>query len=183
MGSITSSLFISLDGVIESPETWHFAYFNDEMGAVVGEQMGKVDATLLGRQTYDEFASYWPSADPEDPFTVAMNGARKYVVSTTLEDAEWENSSVIRGGDDHDVRAELTELKKNHHLGTTGSATLVRWMLEQGLVDELHLLVHPIIVGKGKKLFDDGETVPLTLVSSTAFSTGVLHLVYSPTKA
>lgn len=179
MGSITSSLFISLDGVIESPEKWHFPYFNDEMGAVVGEQMGKVDATLLGRQTYDEFASYWPQADPNDPFTAQMNGARKYVVSSTLGDAEWENSSAVTG----DVKAELEALKKEHNLGTTGSATLVRWMLEQGLVDELHLLVHPIVVGSGKKLFAEGETVPLSLVSSATFSTGVLHLVYAPAKA
>lgn len=179
MGSITSSLFISLDGVIESPEKWHFPYFNDEMGAVVGEQMGKADATLLGRQTYDEFASYWPQADPQDPFTQQMNGARKYVVSSSLENAEWENSSVITG----DVRAELEALKKEQNLGTTGSATLVRWMLAQGIVDELHLLVHPIVVGSGKKLFEDGATVPLTLVSSTTFSTGVLHLVYAPATA
>ncbi|EAP98149.1 putative secreted protein [Janibacter sp. HTCC2649] len=179
MGSITSSLFISLDGVIESPDKWHFPYFNDEMGAVVGEQMGKADATLLGRQTYDEFASYWPSADPADPFTQAMNGGRKYVVSSTLESADWENSSVVNG----DVAAELTTLKADHNLGTTGSATLVRWMLEQGLVDELHLLVHPIVVGSGKKLFADGASVPLSLVSSTTFSTGVLHLVYAPAQA
>jgi dihydrofolate reductase len=183
MGSITSSLFISLDGVIESPEKWHFPYFNDEMGAAVGEQMGKADATLLGRQTYDEFAGYWPSADPADPFTAAMNGARKYVVSSTLENAEWENSSVVNGGAEGDVVAELTALKADNNLGTTGSATLVRWMLGQGLVDELHLLVHPIVVGSGKKLFADGATVPLSLVSSTTFSTGVLHLVYAPTTA
>jgi len=98
------------------------------------------EATLLGRQTYDEFAADWPNADPADPITGAMNGARRYVVSTT---------------------------------------TLVRWMLEQGLVDELHLLVHPIVVGHGKKLFADGATVPLKLASSTAFDTGVLHLVYT----
>ncbi|WP_353951678.1 dihydrofolate reductase family protein [Knoellia sp. S7-12] len=106
--------------------------------------------------------------------------ARKYVVSTTLEDATWENSSVVGGGADQDVRAQLESLKAEHHLGTTGSATLVRWMLEQGLVDELHLLVHPVVVGSGKKLFADGASVALTLVSSTTFSTGVLHLVYAP---
>ena len=176
MGSITSSLFISLDGVIEAPETWHFPYFNDEMGAAVGEQMARADATLLGRETYDDFAAYWPQADPEDPFTAAMNGARKYVVSTTLTEATWENSSVING----DVEAALTELKQDTVLGTTGSATLVRWMLERRLVDELHLLVHPIVVGHGKKLFADGETVPLELKSATTFTTGVLHLVYGP---
>ncbi|WP_328989540.1 dihydrofolate reductase family protein [Kribbella sp. NBC_01245] len=179
MGSIKSSLFISLDGVIESPETWHFDYFDDEMGAVVGALMGEADATLLGRQTYEEFAGYWPSADPNDPITAQMNGARKYVVSNSLTDAEWENSSVVSG----DVAAELTALKQDKVLGTTGSATLVRWMLEQRLVDELHLLVHPVVVGSGKKLFADGAKVPLDLVSATTFKTGVLHLVYAPTAA
>ena len=176
MGSIKSSLFISLDGVIERPETWHFGYFNDEMGAVVGELMGGSDATLLGRQTYDEFAGYWPDADPSDPITGQMNGSRKYVVSTTLTDAAWENSTLISG----DVKAELAKLKQDSNLGTTGSATLVRWLLEEALVDELHLLVHPVVVGHGKKLFADGAKVPLTLVSATTFTTGVLHLVYAP---
>ena len=175
MGYIKSGLFISLDGVIEAPESWHFPYFNEEMGAAVGELMTGNDATLLGRQTYDEFAGYWPNADPEDEMTGVMNGARKYVVSTTLSEAAWENSSVVSG----DVEAELAALKQHTGLGTTGSATLVRWMLERGLVDELHLLVHPIVVGKGKKLFVDGDTVPLQLVSSTTFTTGVLHLVYA----
>jgi dihydrofolate reductase len=175
MGYIKASLFISLDGVIEAPETWHFPYFNDEMGAVVGELMADSEGTLIGRQTYDEFAGYWPNADPDDPFTAVMNGARKYVVSTTLTDASWENTSVVSG----DVAAELTALKSRTRLGTTGSATLVRWLVEQGLVDELHLLVHPIVVGHGKKLFADGATVPLRLVSSTVFDTGVLHLVYA----
>lgn len=176
MGSITSTLFISLDGVIESPETWHFDYFDDEMGAAVGELMGNADATLFGRQTYVEMASYWPSADPDDPITAQMNGARKYVVSDALPEATWENSTVISG----DVEAELLVLKKDIRLGTTGSATLVRWMLERGLVDELHLLVHPVVVGGGKKLFADGAKVPLRLVSATPFESGVLHVVYAP---
>ncbi|MDZ5622539.1 dihydrofolate reductase family protein [Nocardioides bizhenqiangii] len=176
MGSIKSGLFISLDGVIESPETWHFDYWSDEMGAAVGELMSDSDATLLGRQTYEEFASYWPDADPDDPITAQMNGAKKYVVSSSLKEATWENSTVVNG----DVAAELAALKENAKLGTTGSATLVRWMLEQGLVDELHLLVHPVVVGKGKKLFEDGAKVPLQLKSSTQFDSGVLHLVYVP---
>jgi dihydrofolate reductase len=175
MGYLKSGLFISLDGVIESPETWHFPYFDDQMGAVVGEMMSGNDAILLGRQTYEQFAGYWPNADPADPTTEVMNGARKYVVSNTLTDAAWQNTSVITG----DVATELTKLKADTRLGTTGSATLVRWLLEQGLVDELHLLVHPIVVGHGKKLFTDGPTVPLKLVSSTTFDTGVVHLVYT----
>jgi dihydrofolate reductase len=175
MGFIKSSLFISLDGVIEKPDAWHFPYFDDQMGAVVGQLMGETDATLLGRRTYDEFASYWPTADPADPITGVMNGARKYVVSTTLTDPSWQNTTVVNG----DVKAELAKIKSTTRLGTTGSATLVRGLLEQGLVDELHLLVHPIVVGHGKKLFADGATVPLKLVDSTTFGTGVLHLVYA----
>ena len=146
MGFIKSGLFISLDGVVEAPETWHFPYFNDQMGAVVGEVMSGTEAILLGRRTYEEFAAYWPTADAGDPMTAAMNGARKYVVSNTLTEATWENSSVISG----DVVAELTALKAGTRLSTTGSATLVRGLLERGLIDELHLLVHPIVVGHGR---------------------------------
>jgi dihydrofolate reductase len=175
MGYIKSGLFISLDGVIEAPQTWHFPYFDDQMGAAVGAMMSGNDAMLLGRHTYDEFAAFWPGADPADPMTGVMNGARKFVVSDTLTDAAWENSSVISG----DVAAQLAKLKTETRLGTTGSATLVRWLLEQGLVDELHLLVHPLVVGQGKRLFTDGARVPLRLVSSETFRSGVLHLVYA----
>jgi dihydrofolate reductase len=177
VGSITAGLFISLDGVVEAPDTWHFPYFNNEMGAAVGAMMGGNDAMLIGRKTYDEFASFWPTANPDDPITAQMNGTRKYVVSTTLTDPAWENCTVVSG----DVKAEIAKLKQDQQLGTTGSGTLVRWLLEQGLVDELHLLVHPLVVGKGKKLFDDGPQVPLKLLSSETFSTGVLHLVYTRT--
>ena len=179
MGSIKAGLFISLDGVIESPETWHFDYWNDEMGEAVGALMDGNDAMLLGRRTYDGFAAYWPDADPDDPITKQMNTARKYVVSNTLTEATWENSTIVSG----DVKAELTKLKQDQNLGTTGSAVLVRWLLEQELVDELHLLVHPVVIGKGQKLFEDGEKVPLSLVSATPFSTGVVHLVYGPATA
>jgi dihydrofolate reductase len=175
MGHIKAGLFISLDGVVEAPETWHFAYWDDQMGDAVGALMSGNDGMLLGRRTYDAFAAYWPGADPGDPMTAAMNGSRKYVVSTTLTGATWENSTVVDG----DVAAELSALKQDTTLGVTGSATLVRWLLEQGLLDELHLLVHPVVVGHGQKLWEEGATVPLTLVSSTTFETGVVHLVYA----
>ena len=112
------------------------------------------DAMLIGRRTYDEFASFWPSADPDDPYTAQMNGTRKYVVSTTLTSPEWENCTVVSG----DVRAELARLKQDNNLGTTGSGILVRWLPEQGLVDELHPLIHPLVVGKGRKLLDGEGT-------------------------
>jgi dihydrofolate reductase len=177
MGYIKSGLFISLDGVISDPETWHFPYFDEQMGDAVQSMMAN-DATLLGRKTYDDFAAYWPKADPADPMTAVMNGGRKYVVSRTVTDPEWENTTAINPQAGGDVAQQIAELKKGTGLGTTGSAQLVQWLLEQGLVDELHLLVHPIVVGQGKKLFADGATVPLTLLSSTTFDSGVLHLVY-----
>lgn len=179
MGSIKSSLFISLDGVIESPETWHFDYWNDEMEEVVGALMAGNDAMLLGRKTYEGFAEYWPTADPDDPTTEEMNAARKYVVSNTLTEAVWENSTIVTG----DVKAELARLKQEEQLGTAGSAVLVQWLVEQGLVDELHLLVHPVVVGQGQKLFADGVKVPLELASSATFKSGVVHLAYRPAGA
>jgi dihydrofolate reductase len=176
MGYIKAGLFISLDGVVEAPQTWHFPYADQQLQAAVGELMSGSDAMLLGRRTYEEFAGYWPGADPGDPMTAAMNGSRKYVVSTTLAEATWQNTTLINT----DVEGELAKLRVDTRLGTTGSATLVRRLLERGLVDELHLLVHPIVVGHGGKLFTDGPTVPLTLLSSTTFDSGVLHLVYAP---
>jgi dihydrofolate reductase len=176
MGSINAGLFIALDGVIEAPQTWQGDYFNDEMGAAVGGLMTGNDAMLLGRQTYDEFAAFWPNADPADPTTAQMNGTPKYVVSTTLEKADWESSAVVSG----DIKAELLKLKQDKQLGVTGSATLVRWLLQEGLIDELHLLVHPVVVGAGKRLFEPGDKVRLRLIDSTTFRTGVLHLVYGP---
>ena len=174
MRKIVAGLFISLDGVVEAPETWHFPYFNDEMGDAVQSMMAGSDAMLLGRRTYEEFAAHWPTST--DDFADFMNGTQKYVVSNTLTTADWQNSTLISG----DVVKELTLLKEQPggNLSTTGSGTLVASLLREGLVDELHLLLHPIVVGTGKRIFDDGSQVPLRLTSSTTFSTGVLHLTY-----
>jgi dihydrofolate reductase len=176
MGSIKSGLFISLDGVTEAPDQWQFGYFNDEMGATVGSLMAGNDAVLLGRHTYDEFAGYWPTADANDPMTKQMNGSRKYVVSNTLTQADWENTTVV-GGDD--VYDQVRALKADQNLGITGSSTLVRSLLAEGLLDELHLLVHPLVLGTGRRLFEGSAKLPLKLVNSATFSTGVLHLVYA----
>lgn len=176
MASIKSGLFISLDGVTEAPDKWHFGYFNEEMGNAVGSLMAGNDAMLLGRRTYDEFAGYWPTADAGDPMTKQMNDTPKYVVSNTLTKADWQNTTIVRGDDVYD---QVRALKADRNLGTTGSATLVRSLLAQGLIDELHLLVHPVVLGSGRRLFEGSAKVPLKLVSSATFSTGVLHLVYA----
>jgi dihydrofolate reductase len=174
MRKIVSGLFISLDGVVEAPDQWHFPYLNEEMGNAVQSMMDSGEAMLLGRRTYEEFAAYWPTST--DDFAGRMNGTPKYVVSNTLTSAEWQNSTLISG----DVIKEVAQLKEQPggHLAMTGSGTLARSLLREGLLDELHLLVHPIVVGNGNRLFDDGPQVPLRLTDSQTFSTGVLHLTY-----
>jgi dihydrofolate reductase len=180
MRKIVANFFISLDGVVERPDQWHFPYFNDEMGEVVGSGMAESDAMLLGRKTYEEFAAFWPAQS--EPPADHMNGIQKVVVSTTLKRADWQNSTVIRGN----LAEALGQLKNQpgKDIGTVGSATLVRSLLREGLLDELRLLIHPIVVGSGAKLFDgDAGKAPLKLVSSRTFSNGVLHCVYAPADA
>jgi dihydrofolate reductase len=179
MRKIVAGLFMSLDGVVESPDQWHFSSFNEEMGAVNGAQMAAADTVLLGRRTYEEFAGFWPNQSDDDPIAATLNNARKVVVSTTLEEATWKNSTLIRD----DIAASIRRLKEEEgsQIGMTGSGTLVRWLLDEGLLDELHLFLHPIVVGSGKRLFPDGaERAPLQLARSQTFSTGVLYLVYVP---
>ena len=179
MRKIVSGLFISLDGVIEAPNQWHFPYFNDEMGEAVGSLVAEADSMLLGRKTFEEFAEYWPAQGDED-FGGFINNVQKYVVSNTLTNPEWKNSTVISG----DVMGQLRDLKAQtgKNINLTGSGTLVEALLQNQLLDELHLLMHPIVVGTGRKqLFNpNNPTIPLKLADSKTFSTGVLHLVYVP---
>ena len=178
MGRIVSNFFISLDGVVERPDQWHFPYFDDEMSRIVGEGMQNQSGILLGRRLYDEWSQFWPQQGPEVPFSEFINGIPKYVVSSTLSEATWKNTTLVNG----DVAARLREVKESTDgdIGMSGSATTVRWLLANGLLDELALLVHPIAVGSGQRLFEDTPTYPLRLVSQQAFSTGVLHVVYAP---
>jgi dihydrofolate reductase len=180
MGKIVSNFFISLDGVVESPDQWHFPYFNDEMENAIGKGVEATEAFLMGRVLYEEWASYWPKSDDE-PFASFINNAPKYVVSGTLREATWNNTTLISS----DVAARLQDLKDSIEgdIGMSGSATLVRWLLANGLLDRLNLMVHPIAVGEGQRLFEDAPTYPLRLVSQDTFSTGVLSLVYAPADA
>ena len=151
MRKITANLFISLDGVVEAPDQWHFPYFNDEMGAAVDATptLGAADTILFGRKTYDSFAGAWPEREVQGDLVEAGTASKNEPGEGTI--------------------------------GMSGSVSLVRQLLAAGLLDELHLLVHPIAVRKGKRLFDEGETpIPLRLISSESFKTGVLYLVYAP---
>jgi dihydrofolate reductase len=179
MRKIVAGLFLSLDGVMEAPDQWHFPYWSDEMGEAVGSQMAAADTMLLGRVTYQEFAAYWPHQGSDAEGADYMNDTPKLVVSTTLDTVDWRNSTLIKGN----VAQELRRLKQQpgKNISITGSATLVRSLLRDRLLDELHLLVHPIVVGSGKRLFgDDGERTALRLVESRTFRTGVLSLTYAP---
>ena|SRR5215210_7958513 len=177
MGRIVSNFFISLDGVVESPDKWHFPYFDDAMGEIVGAGMGSTSAFLMGRKLYDEWSSYWPDQGPDVPFSEFINAIPKYVLSTTVKDPTWQNTTVLSG----DVAA-VQGLKDSvdGDISMSGSATTVRWLLANGLLDELALLVHPIAVGSGQRLFEDPTTYPLKLVHSSTLDTGVLHLRYAP---
>jgi dihydrofolate reductase len=186
MRRITAGLFISLDGVVEDPQDWHFPFFNDEMGVAVDRQLAAADTLLLGRKTYDSFAGAWPereAAGEEDAaMGKALGDARKVVVSNQDLQFTWRNSERLKG----DLVEAVTALKNEPgaDIAMSGSVSVVRQLLAADLLDELHLLVHPIAVRKGMRLFDEGESpIPLRLVSSETFTTGVLYLIYGPEKS
>jgi dihydrofolate reductase len=179
MRKVVASELVSLDGVMESPEKWSFQFHNDEMAEANEAGMTAADAMLLGRVTYQEFASYWPYQNSADqPFTDYLNNTSKFVVSTTLaEPLEWQNSTLIKGN----VAEEIAKLKRQpgKDIGIVGSGTLVRSLLRDDLLDELSLMVHPIVLGNGKRLFEEGgDQKTLELVDSKTFGTGVLYLTY-----
>jgi dihydrofolate reductase len=181
MRKIKSYFFISLDGVVESPDKWHFPYFDDEMGAAVGAGFATADAMLMGRVLYEEWAAYWPE-HADEPFGDVMNSIKKYVVSDSLQKADWQNAQLIGG----DVAERLSEIKAQAggDITMSGSATTVRWLLRESLLDELNLLVHPIVVGGGlARLFPPEELgTPLELLSAQTFKSGVLNLSYAKAK-
>ena len=180
MRRVNASEFVSLDGVMESPDQWHFPYFNDEMGEAIGAAMAQADAMLMGRVLYEEWAAYWPHQDPEEnPVAVRMNGyPPKHVASTTLQEPlEWNNSTIIRATSPK--RSRSSSSKRARTSSSSSSADLMNTLMRHGLVDELRLMVFPVVVGKGKRLFDDGEDGRiLELVDSKTFGTGVVSLAY-----
>jgi dihydrofolate reductase len=181
---VIASEFISLDGVVESPDRWQLPYLSDEMGEAIGAAMAASDAMLLGRVTYQEFASYFPGLTSEEqPFADHMNNTPKFVVSETLEEPlEWQNSTLI----EENLAQEITGLKQQpgKDIAISGSITLVQSLLRDDLLDELRLMVHPLVVGSGKRLFENvGDQKALELVDTRTFGTGVLYLTYQPAQS
>lgn len=179
MGTIAVHEFISLDGVYENP-SWTAEYpFDPKMGEAIGKLTGPDAELLLGRKTFEMFEPAWSTrSDDDDPGASFFNGARKNVVSSTLTDPTWNNSRVI-GGYDADRLRELKD-SVTGNLYVSGSGTLVRAMLADGLVDELHLFVFPVALGAGERLFSDDSLHRLRLLETEAYDSGVVHLAYGP---
>ncbi|MGY1984735.1 dihydrofolate reductase family protein [Blastococcus sp. SYSU DS0669] len=175
MGRIAAALFTTVDGSAERPDLWHGPYFDEAMGQAMDRHLGRCEAYLMGRVLHDQWAQYWPGND-SDEFAEFINPVQKYVLSTTLEGSHWAGTTVLRSLDD--VRA--LKDRTDGTIGMSGSLTTVRSLLAAGLLDELVLLVDPVVVSGERRWTDELGRTPLELVSSEALPTGVLHVVYRP---
>jgi len=191
MGRLVVNMFVTLDGVVQSPGMpeedteggfphggWQVPFFNDELDRHVGQGMTRMDALLLGRKTYDIFAGYWPKAPADDRFAIKLNAVPKYVASRTLDEVDWNNSSLIEG----DLAKAIEHIKAEHNeVHTFGSSDLMQSLLRLGLIDSLTLFVYPIVLGTGKRLFREGAPpTAFKLVESRPFNDGAVLMTYEP---
>ncbi len=193
MRKIVVSTFLSLDGVYQAPGSseedteggfphggWQGPYFDEDAGRFIDESYAATGALLLGRLTYQIFAAYWPSAPADDPFTKRMNSVPKYVVSTTLKEVTWNNSRLIK----KNIAEEVAKLKQEPgpgNVAVVGSGKLIQSLMQQALVDEYELWVHPVVLGSGKRLFEGGvPKTGLKLVGTKTTGSGILVLTYQP---
>ncbi|MFB9309915.1 dihydrofolate reductase [Agromyces hippuratus] len=176
--TITAELFASLDLVVEAPETWHFPWVGEEMLAEVAREQGEASALLLGRRTYEVFADSWPNRGDEVPLARRLNAMPKLVVSSTLDSPTWRNTEVT-GFDELAAHKASGEGR----ITVAGSIRLVEALIAGGLLDELRLLTHPVVLGQGRRLFDtyDGPRADLELVESRMLERGVQLTVHRPT--
>ncbi len=191
MRKLTSGIFITLDGVVEAPGAgdtplpdkrgWSMPFMDEEVGGFVMGGMASSDAMLLGRKTYQDFAAFWSAQPEDDPIAGHMNNQTKYVVSTTLNQVDWKNSTLLKG----DLAQAITQLKNQpgKDISLVGSGTLVQSLLQLELIDELNLLICPVILGVGKRLFKEGvDTKVLKPVSSKTYGSGMTILTLQPNK-
>lgn len=188
--------FLSLDGVMQAPGSpdedreggfahggWQIPYFDEVFGKVAAEGIAEAGAYLFGRKTYQTMAAFWPSQPDDDMFAATLNGLPKYVASTTLsEPLEWDNSTLLQS----DVPKAVAELKEQNgkDIVVLGSGQLVQTLIENDLVDEFGLMIHPVVLGSGKRLFPDGNPKrPLRLIRSTTSTTGVVIASYAPVRS
>jgi dihydrofolate reductase len=182
MRKVVVQLFISLDGVVEAPDKWQFE-FDDQMAAAWTALLEQQDAILLGRVSYQDWAEYWPTvSDEDDAFANFINNTPKYVASSTLDTAEWAHSTIIKGS----VADEIARLKREpgKNIAVHASASLAQSLLYDGLVDELALMIHPVIVNSGKRLYrDGGDLLRLDLIDAEKTSSGCVVAIYRPHNA
>jgi dihydrofolate reductase len=186
MRKVVVAEYLTLDGVMQDPGGvgeieqggWSGAYWDDDLAKFQYDGLVASDALLLGRVTYEGFAAAWPTRTDEGDFAVRMNAYPKYVVSTTLKDPAWTNSHLIGG----DVAEAIGRLKRQagRNILVYGSGQLVRTLMEHDLVDEFRLMVHPVVLGTGKRLFEEGTSTKLKPTATQAFSSGVVALCYEP---
>jgi len=174
------SEFVTLDGVAEEPGKWSFPFWSEEISKFKFDELFSSDALLLGRVTYQGFATAWPSMTDDAGYAKRMNSFPKHVVSKTLEKLDWNNSHLIKG----DVEREVSKLKQQpgQDLLVFGSGQLVNALMQHDMIDEYRLLVYPIILGSGKRLFSDANKATLKLVETKTFSSGVVLLRYQPSR-
>ena len=178
MRRVVWSEYISLDGVVDEPGSWSIPYFSDDLAEYKSDELWASDALLLGRRTYEGFAAAWPSMEEiEGEFAVRMNALPKYVASTTLDTAGWNNSTILR----QNVAEAVAELKQDtgQDILIGGSGALAKSLLPHGVIDEIRMLVHPVVVGAGQRLFEGAkQQIGFTLVDTQRFVSGVVALTY-----
>lgn len=179
MGKIIITEFVSLDGVCEAPEKWSLAYWNSETEKFKTDELAQTDGLLLGRVTYDGFAEAWPGRKGD--FADRFNALPKFVVSQTLTEPKWNDSKVLAGPAKQTLETLKPEFKGN--LYVHGSLSLARLLIACGLADEIHLLVYPLALGGGKRLFGEGEMTRFALVDAVTFGSGILALKYRPAQS
>jgi len=179
MRKLVVSEFISLDGVVEEP-SWTVPYWNDEIAQFKYDELFSSDALLVGRVTYQGFAAAWPSRTDEQGYADRMNTLPKHVVTTTLQEASWNNSTLVK----QNIFDKISRLKEQpgQNILVFGSGTLANSLIQKNLVDEYNLLVYPVLVGNGKRLFNNGSQAALKLFQSKNFSSGVVLLRYQLAK-
>lgn len=179
MGKLFVWEFLSLDGVTESPEKWTSTYNDEALGEFIKVQNLACDALLLGRLTYEAFITFWPHQTGNAfGFSDHLNAMPKYVMSNTLQTATWNNTHILKG----DAAEAVTKLKQqyaNQKIGLTGSPTLIQALIAHDLIDEYHLMVYPVVLGGGQRLFEEGAKANLQLVERQPFKSGVVALSYT----
>jgi dihydrofolate reductase len=179
MGRLVASQFVTLNGVIEAPENWSSDYFNDEANRFKHNELFAADALLMGRVTYEIFAEAWPSRTDPEGYADRINGLPKFVVSTSLKQAAWGNSTLIA----ERVSDRVDQLKQEYERDILlfGSEKLLHSLIQQNLIDEFRLMIFPIVLGDGKRLFrNEVDRLPLSLTSEKTISTGVVIVTYVP---